>query len=446
MVNSPDLISHLLKKNWTELADKKIGFFLTGIYGVGFWLLDLGLCANLKSKIAIAQPIVPAADGTGTLVTPNENRIDISGGQLSGDNANLFHSFSQFGLDANQIANFLSNPNIRNILGRVTSGEPSLINGLIQVTGGNSNLFLVNPAGMIFGASSSLNVPASFTATTANGIGFGNSWFNATGVNNYSTLVGTPSIFAFTMNQPGSIINAGNLTVNQGQNLTLLGGTVVSTGQLNAPGGQIAVAAVPGENLVRLSQPGHLLSLEIQPIASASSQPSNWNLPIVSLPQLLTGAGGSSATGMTVNSNDQVVLTGSDIGVENGDVVAKELTAQTATLSANHNLTLAQSQLITTGGLNLLARDTVRVRDSTANPFIAQVGGKLYLQGNQGVDIFALNHPESGFFSGGDMVLRSASTVVGDAYFRIGGNFRVEQLDGNPGSLSSPHEIGRAHV
>ncbi|HEY9730157.1 MAG TPA: filamentous hemagglutinin N-terminal domain-containing protein, partial [Chroococcales cyanobacterium] len=183
MVNSPDLVSHLLKKNWTKLTDKKIGFFLTGIYAVGFWLLDFGLCANLKSQIAIAQPIVPAADGTGTLITPDGNRIDISGGQLSGDNANLFHSFTQFGLDANQIANFLSNPNIRNILGRVAGGEPSLINGLIQVTGGNSNLFLMNPAGIIFGASSSLNVPASFTATTANGIGFGNNWFNATGVN-----------------------------------------------------------------------------------------------------------------------------------------------------------------------------------------------------------------------------------------------------------------------
>jgi hypothetical protein len=58
-----------------------------------------------------------------------------------------------------------------------------------------------------------------------------------------------------------------------------------------------------------------------------------------------------------------------------------------------------------------------------ANPFIAQAGGTLQVQGNQGVDIFALSHPASGFFSGGDMVLRSANTVGGDAYFRVGGNF-----------------------
>src|ERR687885_615594 len=407
---------------------------------VGSLLTSFLLVEVAVPKLVRGQPIQAAPDGTGTLVTPDGNRFDISGGTLSSDRTNLFQSFQRFGLSPGQTANFLSSPEIRNILGRVVGGEPSIINGLIQVTGGNSNLFLMNPAGIVFGTGASLNVPAAFTATTANGIGFGNNWFNATGSNSYSALDGTPSTFAFTMQQPGSIVNAGNLAVSQGQNLTLLGGTVVSTGQLNASGGQIAVAAVPGENLVRLSQSGHLLSLEIQPLAAAGSQPENWTLPIVSLPALLTGGSGNSATGMMVNSNNQLALTGSGIQVENGDVVANVLTAQTATLSAEHNLTLVESQLNTTGDLNLLARDTVRVRDSLANPFIAQAGGNLYLQGNQGVDIFALNNSASGFFSGGDMVLRSTNTVGGDAQFRVGGNFRVEKLDGSLGNLSSPHD------
>ena len=155
---------------------------------------------------------------------------------MAGDGSNLFHSFTQFGLNSNQIANFLSNPTIKNILGRVNGGNPSIINGLIQVTGGNSNLFLMNPSGIIFGSQASLNVPASFTATTATGIGFGDStrFFNAIGDNNYASLVGAPTAFAFTSAQPGAIVNNGNLAV-KGQNLTLLGGTVVSNGQLSAP-------------------------------------------------------------------------------------------------------------------------------------------------------------------------------------------------------------------
>ena len=408
-------------------------------------LLILFLAGAITAKPLSAQPIVPSADGTNTLVTPNGNQLDITGGSLSGDGANLFHSFTQFGLDANQTANFLSNPNIQNILGRVTGGNPSIINGLIQVTGGNSNLFLMNPAGIVFGTGASLNVPAAFTATTANGIGFGKNWFNATGANNYSALDGTPSTFAFTMKQPGSIINAGNLAVSQGQNLTLLGGTVVSTGQLNAPGGQIIVAAVPGENLVRVSQPGHLLSLEIQPLANTNVGGQNLaplpqNFSVLSLPELLTGGDVGSATKMTVNSKGQVVLVGSGITVENGDVLAKKLTADTATLSAAQDLTLVESQLKTTDDLNLMARGTVRVRDSGTESVEVQAGGTLQVQGNQAVDIFALSHPGSGFFSGGDMVLRSASPVGGDAYFRVGGNFRVEQLDGNLGSLFSPKD------
>ncbi|HEY9708479.1 MAG TPA: filamentous hemagglutinin N-terminal domain-containing protein, partial [Oculatellaceae cyanobacterium] len=182
-----------------------------------------------------AQAQISPEAGSNTNVNLNGNTFDITGGQTSGTgtNQNLFHSFQQFGLNQNQIANFLANPNIRNILGRVVGGDASIINGLIQVTvqggTGNPNLFLMNPAGIVFGANARLNVPASFTATTATGIGFGNGWFNATGNNDYASLVGNPSQFAFATAQPGAIVNAGILDVPQG-NLTLLGGTVVNTG------------------------------------------------------------------------------------------------------------------------------------------------------------------------------------------------------------------------
>jgi filamentous hemagglutinin family protein len=248
----------------------------------------------------------PATDGTNTIVTPDKNRFDIHGGTLSGDRANLFHSFEQFGLDSGQIANFISPAQVQNILGRVSGGNPSIINGLIQVTGGNANLFLINPAGIVFGANATLNVPADFTATTATGIGFGNNnWFNAFGTNDYRTLVGTPSQFAFGNTQSGAIVNSGNLAVQEGQHLMLLGGSVVNTGQLVAPSGTITLTAVSGSNLVRISQPGHVLSLEIDPTAPAAVS----GITPLSLPQLLTEGGGSITSGVAVDSAGQVVLT-----------------------------------------------------------------------------------------------------------------------------------------
>ncbi|WP_346290129.1 filamentous hemagglutinin N-terminal domain-containing protein [Sphaerothrix gracilis] len=95
-----------------------------------------------------------------------------------------------------------------------------------------------------------------------------------------------------------------------------------------------------------------------------------------------------------------------------------------------------------TAGRNLVlqAQERAQIRDSAASPFIAAAGGELEIQGNEQVDIFALAHPESGLFAGGDLILRSGSPVIGDAYFWSGGSFRVEQLDGSTNSLLSPND------
>ncbi|MBW4691230.1 MAG: filamentous hemagglutinin N-terminal domain-containing protein [Lyngbya sp. HA4199-MV5] len=116
------------------------------------------------------------------------------------------------------------------------------------------------------------------------------------------------------------------------------------------------------------------------------------------------------------------------------------------TLIAGRNLTLAadnlelQGQLRSGGDLTLKAQDTVRIRDSATNPFIASAGRNLLVQGDRLVDIFALNHPNSGLFSGGNMVLRSAAPIIGDSHFTSGGNLWVEQLDHSLGRLTSPND------
>ena len=126
-----------------------------------------------------SQPITPGKNDTGTIINQNGNQFNIQGGTHNGPN--LFHSFDQFKVETNQTANFLTTPKTRNIFGRVTGGNASMINGLIQVIGSNSNLFLMNPAGIMFGPNAKLNIPASFSVTTATGIGFNNDnfWFKA---------------------------------------------------------------------------------------------------------------------------------------------------------------------------------------------------------------------------------------------------------------------------
>ena len=258
-------------------------------------LILLPVLLTFGTKGAIAQ-ITPAKDGTGTIVQTQNNQLNISGGTQAG--RNQFHSFQQFGVNAGQTANFMSNPNIANIIGRVTGGDASLINGMLKVSGGNANLYLINPAGIVFGKDASLNVPAAFTATTANGIGFGTgNWFNAIGSNNYATLTANPTSFGFS-GVSGSIVNAGNLSVTPGQSIALVGGTIVNTGTIVAPGGNITIAAIPGGKMVRIGQAGTVLSLDL-PISDKALIKAPITTPL-SLPALLTGGSVPSAMGVVV--------------------------------------------------------------------------------------------------------------------------------------------------
>ncbi|MGD1809659.1 CHAT domain-containing protein [Dapis sp. BLCC M126] len=264
----------------------------------------------LLPPVVKAQPIKTSTDGTNTIVEKAGNQFNIRGGRLSGDGRNRFHSFSQFNVEKGQIVNFSSTEKIKNIITRVNGGNSSFINGLIKVTGGNSNLYIVNPAGIIFGKNAQLNIPAAFSATTATGIQFNNQLFSATGKNNYASLIGNPSAFTFPK-EAAPIINHGNLEVKPGQNVTLMAGNVVNYGTIRAPGGEIRIAAVPDQSIVRISQEGHLLSLEVPKDRFPNSP--DGQIDHLSLPKILTGEGTKgNATRVTMNQNGQFILTGDE--------------------------------------------------------------------------------------------------------------------------------------
>jgi filamentous hemagglutinin family protein len=340
-------------------------------YGWLSFAVFLGIAGFSSNRHTLAQTLTPAADGS-TIVTPapgNPATLNILGGTVSGDRFNLFHSFQEFNLNSGQTANFQSNATIRNILGRVTGGNPSLINGLIQVSGGNSNLFLMNPAGIIFGTNAQLNLPASFTATTATGIGFdSNNWFNATGSNNYQNLNGEPNLFAFDNAQAGTIINAGNLSVRRLQDITLLGGNVINTGQLKAPSGTISLAAVPNANLVRISKTGSLLNLEITPPRTVDGQ--NLSINPLDLPTLLTGASPSIETGLTVSPS----------GIQLGQGISIPTTPGTAIASGTINTSNPLAGFL--GGAVNIFGDKVGLFSSTINTRGANGGGNVRIGGD----------------------------------------------------------------
>ncbi|MBD2201911.1 filamentous hemagglutinin N-terminal domain-containing protein [Calothrix sp. FACHB-1219] len=175
----------------------------------------------------------------GTKVESLNPQIDqITGGSQRG--ANLFHSFSEFNIDAGRGVYFQNPHSVTNILTRITGNNPSQIFGTLGVLG-NANLFLLNPNGIIFGENARLDISGSFFASTAKSLVFDNGLeFNTT--NPEAPPLLTLKIRPGLQNGiQGNISNAGNLTVGTGQSLTLLGNTVTSTGTITAPGGRVEI-------------------------------------------------------------------------------------------------------------------------------------------------------------------------------------------------------------
>lgn len=301
----------------------------------GIWVGLVGAVGS--SVLAIAAPpvlaqatpgITAANDGTGTQVQtqtqPQGTTYQITGGTQV--QQNLFHSFGDFNLQQGETAQFIPPSTVENVLGRITSGNPSEINGSLSLVGSGANLYLINPAGILFGAGAHLNVPASFTATTATGITFQGGTFSSFGPNGWATLGGSPQGLLFgglgdAGAIAGTIVNTGQLQVTPGAQLQLVGGQVINTGTLTAAGGTVGLLAVAEPGTVRLSATGSILGFDLQDPALASALDPN-HAPVsfnpLDLPQLLTGGTIDHATALVIEGEGRVFLQGSPSSLAGG--------------------------------------------------------------------------------------------------------------------------------
>ena len=207
-------------------------------------------------------------------------QYDITGGTRPGgvSGTNLFHSFNDFGVPLNNIANFQNgvsfnlagnplpaNLTTSNILARVTGDFRSDIFGTIQTSGfGNANLFLMNPHGFLIGPNATVNVGGMVSFSSADYLRLTDgARFNAVPNAAADALLSTQPVAAFGFLGPnfGAItIETTQLALKEGQGITLVGGDITidggfSSGGIVAPNGRIEIASVasPGE-VVRTPQ------------------------------------------------------------------------------------------------------------------------------------------------------------------------------------------------
>ena len=236
---------------------------VAGAISVSVLLLNAG-------HVQADSPITPSGLHTQVNLSSNppvgQVQYDITGGTRPGGGENLFHSFGGFNVPPNNIANFLNGVSFdlngtplpagletSNILARVTGNIRSDIFGTIQTTGfDKANLFLMNPAGIVFGPGATLNVGGSVAFTTADYLRLtdGNS-FNVAPNAATDALLSVESVaaFGFLTSSPGSIeVQQTQLFLN-GQTISLVGGEIKIDGEgvsggIAAPNGHIEIASV----------------------------------------------------------------------------------------------------------------------------------------------------------------------------------------------------------
>ncbi|MEM9807839.1 MAG: filamentous hemagglutinin N-terminal domain-containing protein, partial [Cyanobacteria bacterium P01_D01_bin.56] len=174
----------------------------------------------------------------GTIVRDSPADL-IEGGAIRG--GNLFHSFLDFNIDSGQRVYFASPDGIESILSRVTGGNVSSLAGTLGVDG-TADLFLLNPNGIFFADTATLDISGSFYATTGDAIGLGDGVFSATQLDQSQLLVVSPSnVFSnYLNNSSGNITSQG--TLQAGDNLTLAANQLEISGTI-AAGNNLALLA-----------------------------------------------------------------------------------------------------------------------------------------------------------------------------------------------------------
>ncbi len=213
----------------------------------------------LASMPAFAQEVPITADGTTdtNITTPDGSNFDIDGGDRAG--GNLFHSFGNFSVPNGGSANFLNPTDIENIISRVTGGKISTIEGLIRANG-SANLFLINPAGIVFGSGARLDIGGSFLGSTADSLVFPEGEFSAVNAQGKPLLKINAPIGLNLRDNPAPItLKDSTAQILVGKNLSLVGGNIsLDNSALFLSGGRIELGGLSAAGTITFNQDASL--------------------------------------------------------------------------------------------------------------------------------------------------------------------------------------------
>lgn len=324
-----------------------------------------------------AEVVVDGSLGIGHDLTGPQYAITENLGQRQ--DGNLFHSFSRFNLLANETATFSGEASIQNVIGRVTGGELSQIDGTIASTIPQADVYLINPAGLVFGKNAQLDVPAGFYAGSADAVHLQDGGvFHADIQKNSLLTTAPPGAFGFLQTNPAAVeLQEAKLTVNPGQSLTLAGPLSLQKSSLRGQGGKLHLASVGGIGQVDLLN--SQMAASAAPLTVVDSVISSTDRRGIGQGHIFIQAGKFFLQNSTVSNENYTQATGGNI-----DIVAEAITLKGSAIST---ITRSTGE---GGHISLQADSDIFLQADDQNPSRISAsttnqgeGGKIVLSGKR---------------------------------------------------------------
>jgi len=413
------------------------------------------LSAMFGLTAAWAQVVMDGSMGAGGALKGPEYKIKSEYGRQAG--SNLFHSFRQFDINTNENATFSGPDTVQNIISRVTGGDSSWIDGKIGSTISGANLYLLNPAGVMFGANASLDIGGSFHVSTADYLRLGrNERFYTEPVAGEVLSAASPAAFGFLDDDIAGIAFEGaeiretdwngsptGLNVPQGETISVIGGNIeidgtyyqysidesntedVSTGSLGAPRGRINIASLLSDG-------------EAIPTESGTDITSEKNGEI-RLDHALLSVGGEGAGDVFISGGTFFADTSKiEADTIDTDAGVTDIRANTISISSSDVFSNADGAG-KGGGINLVATESVSISD------LSRVFADAWDSGDAGdvrIETEKLSVTKGGAISsdtyesgkGGNIsLLASESVSISNPESKIFANARGEEADAGDG-------------
>jgi filamentous hemagglutinin family protein len=331
---------------------------------------------------------------------------------------NLFHSFEQFNLHPNETATFSGSTAITNVISRITGGNSSTIDGTLRNIIPHADTYLINPAGIVFGANARLDVQGGFHVSTADYLRLQDGGkFNAR--QPVDTLLTTAPVeaFGFITDLPSPLlVTDSQLSLRPQTKFSLIGGALTLThANIQAPLGQITLASVTQSSEV-IPTVEHFTRATLQ-----------GNITVTDQSRLETsGEGGGSIIirgGKLVIKDSQIYAqtlankTGHLIDIQANQIdllEGTEINTETHGSGNSANINLQAHQAVIIAGKNSAGANSQILANSRSEAANSGKAGDIIIQAGEILlaDDAYLSVGTAGSGKGGNLVLKSTGTVT----------------------------------